>query len=397
MTVRTLAEAAAEVLNKSRSTAAKEPMHTMPHQVVDLGGSTLENPEGNSVGHAAAAHMGKAEEPGTKPASDSREGMKKLKGHPEDHEGHELVHPEHENGPGVSTAGHEYMHPTMEEEEFDEEEIIDEEFEELSEEELEEARKHLRHKMMEKMKHHKMEEDMGALFDGENLSEEFKTKATTIFESAVSARAVSVVEEMEQDILAAAEESVEEIKTELEEQIDSYLNYMVEEWVNENQVAIDSGLRAEIAEDFISGLKNLFAEHYIDVPEEKADVLEAMAEEIDELKSRLNESLNANIELSEAIVEARKSEIVSSVCEGLTATQAGKVKALAEGVEFTTEGEYVKKMQVIRENYFKSEPTKVKQETKQIQLTESESVVVPADVSPSMESYLRAIRRTSPL
>jgi len=447
MTVRTLAEAAAEVLNKTRATAPAESMHTMPHKVVDLGGATWENPEGTDVGTAAASHMGKAEEPGTKPASDTKEGMKKLKGHPEDHEGHAMVDPEHLNGPGVDTAGHGYAHPTMEEGVpptynvvhpvhgvigthnaavgfapskphlgFKPSKLVpngakidhdsgpleeDQDFEEsaeLSEEELEEAKKAKWAMMKEKM--HKMggmKEDMDALFNGEELSEEFKNKAATIFESAVIARAITVVEEMEAEILAAAEESIEEIKNELEEQVDAYLNYMVEEWVNENQVAIESGLKAEIVEDFMTGLKNLFAEHYIDVPDEKIDILEAMAEENEALEAKLNEALNNNIELSQAIVEATKSEIITSVCEGLTATQAEKVKTLAEGVEFTTEGEYAKKLEIIRENYVSAEPSKVKQSTKQVQLSEQASEpVVPQEVSPVMEHYVRAISRTNP-
>jgi hypothetical protein len=391
MTVRTLAEAAAEVLNATRASAAKEPMHKMATHVHDLGGSTLENPEGNDIGSAAAAVMGKAEEPGTKPAADSKEGMKKLKGHPEDHEGHALVDPEHLNGEGEYTAGHEYMHPTgvMKEEEAFEEELTEEEVAQA----LEEKKKWMKAKCEEMAG---VKEDIEALFNGEDLSEEFKNKASTIFEAAVVARAIAVAEKLEEEILASAEETIEEIKTELEEQVDAYLNYMVEEWVNENQVAIESGLKTEIVEDFMSGLKNLFAEHYIDVPEEKVDVLEAMAEEIEELQNKLNESMNTNIELSQAIVESRKSEIVTAACEGLTATQAEKVKTLAEGVEFTTEGEYIKKMDIIRENYFKSEPTKVKEVSKQIQLSETQETIVPQEVSPLMERYVNALSRTLP-
>jgi hypothetical protein len=505
MTVRTLAEAAAEVLNRTRAMAPSEPMHHMPHHVNDLGGATYENPEGDDIGTNAASHMGKAMEPGTRPASSSKEAMKKLMGHPEDHEGHELVDPMHLNGPGVNTAGHEYAHPTgvmkeekckhcdgegckhcMEEEDMKHHKrskdmkhhkhmeemhhhmhhmhtehskayhahmeahrhhmeegnmeearhhmeeahrcatqhfaetgypVHDEEYMgshphvsrdmeecygnmeetvELSEEEIAEARQAKHHMMKEKMKHMGMKEDMDALFNGENLSEEFKVKAATIFESAVIARAIQVVEEMEEEILAAAEESVEEIKNELEEQIDAYLNYMVEEWVNNNEVAIESGLRSEIAEDFMAGIKRVFEENYIEVPEERLDVIETMAEEIEELKERLNETLNTNIELSQAIVESTKNEIITAACQGLTATQAEKVKTLAEGVEFTTEGEYIKKMDIIRENYFKSEPQKVKGVSKAIQLSESQDVVAPAEVSSSMENYVRALSRTLP-
>ena len=147
----------------------------------------------------------------------------------------------------------------------------------------------------------------------------------------------------------------------------------------------------------MTGLKNLFAEHYINVPEEKVDMIEAMAEENAELEAKLNEALNKNIELAQAIVESRKSELVTSVCEGLTATQAEKVKALAEGVEFTTEGEYVKKLGIIRESYVKSEPTKVKAATKQIQLAETSEPVIAEELAPSMAAYVNAIARTKPV
>jgi len=399
MTVRTLAEAAAEVLNKTRQSAPAESMHKGVEKyadqpashVVDLGGATLENPGGTAVGDTASHVLHQTEYPGVQPDKANHEDMKKLKPQVQDtsvsykHDAKEL------NGPGVDTAGHDYAHPTMEEEVESDDSV------EMTEEEMAEAKQAKYAYMKEKMKQMKgMEEDMSALFSGEDLSEEFQAKAAAIFEAAVVARAITVIEEMEADILAAAEESVEEIKNELEEQVDAYLNYMVEEWVKENSVAIESGLKSEIVEDFMSGLKNLFAEHYIDVPEEKVDVIEAMAEEVEELQNKLNEALNNNIELSQAIVEARKSEIVTSVCEGLTATQSEKVKTLAEGVEFTTEGEYIKKMSIIRESYASSDPSKVKTTTKQIQLAEASDVVVADELSPSMEKYVRAISRTLP-
>jgi hypothetical protein len=271
-----------------------------------------------------------------------------------------------------------------------------EESAELSEDELAEIHEARVSIMREKMQSMGIKDDMEALFSNENLSESFKNKASAIFEAAVIARAVTVVEELESDILAAAEESVEEIKAELEEQVDAYLNYMVEEWVNENQVAIESGLKTELQEDFMNGLKNLFTEHYIDIPEEKVDVLEAMAEEVEELQNKLNEALNNNIELSQAIVEARKSDLVTSVCEGLTATQSEKVKTLAEGVEFTTEGEYMNKLRIIRESYFNADSKKVKEVTKQIQLTESQETVVPQEMSSTMERYVSALSRSLP-
>jgi hypothetical protein len=403
MTVRTLAEAAAEVLNRSKATATHEPMHTMPHEVVDLGGQTYEDPRGNAVGAKAAAARHVATPPGVPPAPESLEKMKKVPHQPQQDKHAEHTDQEDQND-HPDTAGHEFAHPHVHHEETEvsaEEEVLSETEEtsedvELTEEEIAEAKKAKHDWMKEKMKHMKgMQEDMDALFNGEDLSEDFKVKASTIYESAVIARAVQVVEELENEILVSAQEAIEEVKNELEEQVDAYLSYMVEEWINKNEVAIESGLKAEIAEEFMSGLKTLFAEHYISVPEEKVDVLSVMAEEIEELKSKLNEQINTNVELSQAIVEARKSEIVSSVCEGLTATQAEKVKTLTEGVEFTTEGDYAKKVGIIRENYFKTDSSVKVGSNNPIALTESEiPVEASTEVSPAMNYYVNALSRT---
>jgi hypothetical protein len=381
MKVRTLAEAAADVLAKSRAAAPSEPMPSIGAEVVDLGGSTQTDPSGGDVGSRAAAAVGTATPPGTPPAADSKEGMKKL--------AQEEAEVSEDDVEGTETIA---------EDEVEDEEI----FEEMTAEEVEAAYAAKVAMLKEKLAALGSKEDIDAIFSGEELSEEFRTKVSTIFEGAVIARAVQVIEEMESEILAAAEETIEEVKQELEEQVDTYLNYMVNEWVQENEVAVDSGLKTEIMEEFMAGLKNLFAEHYIDVPEEKVDVLEAMAEEIDELKGKLNESLNDNISLALAITEARKAEIIASVCEGLTATQSEKVKTLAEGVEFTTEGEYEGKIKIIRESYFNqtaSDTKTVKQASNPIAITESAEPVVTSngDVSPSMDSYVKALSRTNPV
>ena len=399
MKPRTLAEAAAEVLASSKAKATHATMQKgldvyKDHpaaEVHDLGGATYEHPEGDDVGKKAADAAHTATAPGAQPAADTKEKMHKVKD-PSDHEGSEKVKPPFatQSGHPEATAGHEVA-PHHEEVESDEEVITEEEVE-MTEEEIAEAKKAKHHMMKEKMKHMGVKEDIEALFNGEELSEEFKLKAETIFEAAVIARALPLIEEMETEILAAAEDTVNEIKQGLEEQVDAYLGYMAEEWVKENEVAIETGLKNEITEEFMSGLKNLFAEHYINVPDEKIDVLAGITEEVEELKSKLNEALNKNIELSQAIVEAKKTEIISSVCEGLTATQAEKVKTLAEGVEFTTEGDYSKKLGIIRENYSKAES--VKQTQNAIALTESEEPVQVAEVSPVMDRYVKALSRT---
>lgn len=420
MTVRTLAEAAAEVIARSKSSSPAEPMKNLQGaNFVDLGGSTLQDPNGNlDLVARAAALVGRAAAPG-KPSPVGQEGMKKLSPqsqnavkalvNPEDIQGNTerpLMSP---NIHGRAIAEEEYVdeEDVLAEDDSDDVEDVEdvsdeddsEEQEELSEEELAEIREAKYALVREKMSQMGVQEDINALFNGEELSEEFRTKATTIFEGAVIARAVTVVEELEKDILEAAEQSVEVIKQELEEQVDSYLNYMVEQWLQDNEVAISSGLKNEITEEFIDGLKNLFAEHNINVPDEKVDVMEEMAEEIAALNDKLNEAINDNIELAQAVTEAAKSEIVSSVCEGLTATQAEKVKTLAEGVEFTTEGEYAEKVKIIRESYFtnnSSDQSKVKQASNQVALTESVEPVQVTESTSVMDRYVRAISRTLP-
>jgi hypothetical protein len=206
----------------------------------------------------------------------------------------------------------------------------------------------------EKMKE-KMKEDIDALMSGENLSEEFVTKASTIFEAAVIARAEEVIAEAEEHLIEQFEAAVEEIKEDLAAKVDGYLNYMVEEWIKDNEIAIEKGLRAEIVEDFITGLKGLFEEHYIDIPEDKVDVIGELTEKVDELESALNEQINRGIELSQALNEQKKIEAIYTACEGLSQTQVEKLKSLAEGVEFTTEEEFVTKMETLKESYFKSD------------------------------------------
>jgi exonuclease VII large subunit len=198
-------------------------------------------------------------------------------------------------------------------------------------------------------------EDIDALFaDDSTISEEFKSKVTTIFEARVLDRVSQIEEEIESRYASMLEEAVEEIKNDLTEKVDDYLNYVVEQWMEENEIAIESGLRAEITEEFIAGLRNLFAEHYIDVPSEKVDLVDELASKVEELESKLNEEIERNIDYKKALVESVKTEITRTVCEGLTDTQAEKIKSLAESVEFSTEEEYTEKLETIRENYFPS-------------------------------------------
>jgi hypothetical protein len=246
---------------------------------------------------------------------------------------------------GATFQSYDHQH---EETESDEEALA--EWKEEKETAAHERREMMKHKMKEKMK-----EDMDALLGGESLSEEFVSKATTIFEAAVIARAEMVIEEAENELLEQFEEAVESIKEDLAAKVDDYLNYMVEEWINENQIAIETGLRAEIVEDFITGLKGLFEEHYIDIPEEKVDVVEGLTSKVEELEAALNEQINRAVEMNKELNEAKKIEAIYTACEGLTQTQVEKMKSLAEGVEFTTEEEFTAKLDTLKESYFKSE------------------------------------------
>lgn len=194
--------------------------------------------------------------------------------------------------------------------------------------------------------------DVEALLNGEEFSEDFKFKAATIFEAAVKAKVVEQVEKFEgiyEEKLAA---EVESLKESMEARVDAHLDYVSEQWVKENQLAIDSGLRNEITEEFITGLKNLFVESYIEIPDDKYDVLEGMTSELDEMETKLNEQIESNVELNQKLGTYIKNGIVSEVSEGLAHTQKEKFASLAEGVEFDSEESFRAKVETIKENYF---------------------------------------------
>lgn len=197
-----------------------------------------------------------------------------------------------------------------------------------------------------------MKEHVDALLAGENLSEDFRAKAETLFESAVSLRVNEEVAVLEQAYEQALEEEVSTIMDTLSEQVDGYLGYVVENWMKENEIAIEHGLRTEITEEFISGLKTLFAENYIDIPTEKVDITEELGSKVAELQAQLNEEINKGIELRSALVESKKFEAFAMACDGLTATEAEKLRTLAEGIEASSVDEYETKLGVIKESYF---------------------------------------------
>ena len=238
-------------------------------------------------------------------------------------------------------------------------------------------------------------EDIDAMLSGENLSEEFKEKATMIFEAAVIARAEEVIAEAQVEMQEQFELAVEEIKDELAEKVDGYLNYMIEEWINDNEIAITKGLRAEIVEDFIGGLRNLFIEHYIDIPEDKVDIVEELTGKVEELEDSLNEQIKSAVELKKELNEHKKFEAIYAACEGLTQTQVEKIKSLAESIEFTSDEEFADKLETIKESYITSSVKTADNSAldDEVQIVE-EKKVNRGLVDPEMEVYSKTISQT---
>ena len=268
-------------------------------------------------------------------------------------------------------------------------------YEEEEEHDDEAQDKKLIKKMMkkEKMKE-KMKEDMDALLGNENLSEEFVSKATTIFEAAVISRTQSILEDIQEELLTQFEEAVDEVKEDLATKVDDYMSYMAEEWMKENNLAIEKGLRAEIVEDFITGLKGLFEEHYIDIPEEKVNVVEELTTRVEELEESLNEQINASIQLKKELNEKVKSEAIHAVCEGLTQTQVEKMKALAESVDFTTMEEYVDKVVTLRESYFDNQVKSADSSALNEEITVEEEKKTSVSADPTIAQYAQSISKS---
>lgn len=426
---KSLTESAAEILATSVGKQVEGSKGRVDGEVQELGGSDNQvHPEGEPIGQKAAAAQAEAPKPGVqgapsepvvdpvkKKAEENKvDGVEAMPGtsidpNPrmaeeeevegdviaEDEEDVELT--EEEIDEYLASLSEEELEELMAEAEALEDEdgeVIsedeeEEEIPELSEEEIAEARKAaLKQMVSDNMGSCK--EDIDALFSGEELSEEFKDKATTIFEAAVRSRVEAIVEEVVTENEQIMEEAAEEYQATLTEQVDEYLNYVVEQWMEDNQLAVETGLRVEIAEEFIGGLKNLFMEHYIEVPEEKADLVEEMAQAVAEMEEKLNEQVEQNAELQKSLCEAKSRELIEAACEGLTTVQAEKIKALAEGVDFTTEGEYSQKLAVIRENYF---PTKKAKGDAPESLVETEQQEGTSD---TMDWYVNAISKSLP-
>ena len=239
-----------------------------------------------------------------------------------------------------------------------------------------------------------MQDDLDAMFGSDDLSEEFKEKASTIFEAAVVAKVNDQLSKITVDVETEINEAKEQIQSDLSEKMDSYLDYVVENWMDDNKLAIEKGLKAEIAHDFMEGLKDLFAEHYIDVPDEKVDVAEELATKAEELEDSLNEQIDKNTEMKKALDGYRKADVMAEVASDLSDTQKEKFDQLAEGIDFTTEESYKKKIEMVKENYFPASVTEDATEvvTDEEPLELEEETAKPVD--PAMAAYANAISRT---
>jgi len=232
-------------------------------------------------------------------------------------------------------------------------------------------------------------DDVNALLKGEEFSEEFKFKATTIFEAAVKAKVVEELEKLEKVYEEKLQAKLAEVTESMETRVDSHLEYTAEQWIKENQLAVDNGLRNELTEEFITGLKDLFETHYVDIPEDKYDVLSDMSEKLNEMETKLNEQIESNVELNKAIGTYTKNGIIGEISEGLAQTQKEKLASLAEGVEFVSEESYREKVVTIKENYFPSTKASSSED-----LVEKQQVIAE-DLEGPMASYAAALSKYS--
>ena len=236
-------------------------------------------------------------------------------------------------------------------------------------------------------------DDIAALVEGEELSEEFQEKAKTIFEAAINSKVAKIEEELEADHIKALTEEVAEFKNELTERVDSYLEYVASEWMQENQLAVDQGLKGELSESFMTGLKGLFEEHYVSVPEDKYDVLESMVNKLDEMEEKLNEQIDRNVSLNKRLAESTSDGILGEVSEGLAVTQKDKLASLAESVEFESETDYREKLITLRNSYFPTKQvTSTQSDGSDFITEENES---PVQATGSMANYLSTLQRVA--
>ena len=238
-----------------------------------------------------------------------------------------------------------------------------------------------------------VEQDVQALFEGEELSEEFQSKARTIFEAAIKEKVSEIKENLQTAYEQALVEEVASVRDELTERVDAYLEYVADEWIQENQLQVESGLKTEMTESFLEGMKSLFEEHYVSVPEDKYDVLESMVDKLDEMESKLNEQIERNVALNQRLAESNSDVILADVSEGLALSQKEKLASLASNVEFESETDYREKLVKLKESYFPSKTSAPSAHSETI--SEGTAVDSPQQVSSAMEAYMQTLGRVA--
>ena len=345
-----------------------------PATYEDLGGPTPENsrPDDDSnklaTPGASLKQVRDVVNKGAKPAETAK-GMKEEETEVEVEEDQEIVSEEETTEEEVvseeETTGEEVVAETTEdsEEAIVEEEVID------------------------------VEEDINALISGEELSEEFQEKARTIFEAAIRTKIAEIKEEMKSEYEKSLVEEVAAVKAELSERTDAYLEYVADEWISENQLAVEHGLKTEMTESFLTGMRGLFEDHYVTIPEEKYDVIHSMVEKLDEMEDKLNEQINKNVALNKRLSESVADVILVDVSEGLALSQKEKLASLAENVEFESESNYREKLATLRDSYFSANPSAQRNHSENI--SEGAEGGHQPEVSGLMESYLQTLNRVS--
>ena len=237
-----------------------------------------------------------------------------------------------------------------------------------------------------------VEDDINALIAGEELSEEFEEKARTIFETAINSKVSLIKEDLEKEYAKILQEEIDSTKVELTERVDSYLEYVANEWLEENSLAVEQGLKAEMSESFLTGMKSLFEEHYVSIPEDKYDVLESMVNKLDDMEEKLNEQIDKNVNLTKRLAESKSDGILSDVSEGLAVTQKDKLASLAESVEFESETDYREKLVTLRNSYFPTRQVASTQSEDSEMLSE-EANAPAAESTGTMANYLTTLQR----
>ena len=374
---KTKANAAAspgDALPKAGSNAAGVSTPGNSAQVEDLGGPTPDNykPDDNSA---------KLNTPGAT--------LKQVK---------DVVNKKASAGDSAATSATKVSVPeeveATEEEVVSEEEVTTDEVvaeEETTEEEVVAEEETTEEPVVAEAPEYNIEEDVNALVEGEELSEDFKNKAKTILEAAINGKVATIEEGLKKEYEEKLVAEAEEFKTALNERVDSYLEYVAEEWFTENQLAVEGGLKEELTESFMTGLKGLFEEHYVSIPEEKYDVLQSMVEKLDDMESKLNEQIEKNVGLNKRLAESVADGILESVSDGLASTQKEKLASLSESVEFESEEEYREKLETLKESYF---PNKGVPTAKGESLSEGVDSA-PETVSGSMANYLKTLSQFS--